>query len=145
MQTVLSHVLTQNHKQLLETLFHEADTHGNGVLNKDELKTLLNNHHDDFGLSRKEIRMLFTQADVNQDGEVDYSKFIPACVELICIIQAKNAAHQLRIEREGTAKQEADYYLRGKSAPEMENMMRLAFEATDQDGNGTLDPVCVCL
>ena len=130
--------MAHTHKQLLETLFYEADSDGNGALDEKEFKTLMYDH--DFGLSRKEIRILFTQADVNSDGQVDYAEFIPACVELIGIILAKNAAQKSRIEREETAKQESYSYLRGKSAAEMENMMKHVFKAADQDGNGTLDP-----
>jgi len=123
---------------LLEKIFVEADTDGNGTLDKKEFRVLMTSH--DFGLSRKEIKILFTQADVNGDGLVDYAEFIPAAVQLISILRARKAAEQTRFEREETARCTAEYFVRGMSAPELEYMMRSAFDVADADENGTLDP-----
>jgi len=135
----LSNLKHEHTTQLLEKLFLEADTDGNGTLDEKEFKVLMTSH--DFGLSRKDIKILFTQADVNGDGSVDYAEFIPAAVELISIIRARKAAEQTRFEREETARGSVEeYFVRGMSAPELEHMMRSAFDVADADGNGTLDP-----
>lgn len=123
--------------EMLTKLFLKGDVDGNGVLDAKEFKKLLN--ESDLGLSQKEIKILYTQADLNEDGAVEYREFIPACVQLIGVLKAKASAEQAAISKEIEAREIADYYIRGMSAQEVEAMMGVAFQMADKDGNGFLD------
>ena len=126
--------------ELVETLtqlFLRGDKDGNGVLDAKEFKKLLT--EADLGLSQKEIKLLYTQADVNADGCVEYREFIPACVELIGVIKAKESAQLAAVQKEVEAREIADYFIRGMSGQEIEAMMGTAFQIADKDGNGYLD------
>ena len=126
--------------ELVETLtqlFLRGDKDGNGVLDAKEFKKLLT--EAELGLSQKEIKLLYTQADINADGCVEYREFIPACVELIGVLKAKESAQQAAVSKEVEAREIADYFIRGMSGQEIEAMMGTAFQLADKDGNGYLD------
>ena len=120
----------------LTTLFLQADQDGNGVLDKHEFKKLM--HDADLGLTKKQIKLLYSQADMNDDGSIEYREFIPACVELILSIQAREEARQEKEMAEAEAEAEADYFFHGMSQDELEFLMREAFKAADTDESGEL-------
>jgi len=120
----------------LTTLFLQADQDGNGVLDKHEFKKLM--HDADLGLTKKQIKLLYSQADMNDDGSIEYREFIPACVELILSIQAREEARAEKEALEAEAEMEADYFFHGMSMEEMEYLIRQAFTAADTDGSGEL-------
>ena len=129
-----------NEDELVETLtqlFLRGDADGNGVLDPREFKKLMQSA--DLGLSQKEVKLLYTQADINQDGCVEYREFIPAAVSLIGVLRAKEAAAQARAEKQEDARGLAEYFIRGMSAQELEWQMTAAFARADADGNGSLD------
>lgn len=121
----------------LTTLFLQADVDGNGVLDKHEFKSLM--HDANLGLTKKQIKLLYSQADMNDDGSIEYREFIPACVELILSIQAREEARMQREEAEMEAEMEAEYFFHGMSMDEIEYLIRQAFSAADADGSGELD------
>mmetsp|Transcript_54599 Transcript_54599/g.144273 ORF Transcript_54599/g.144273 Transcript_54599/m.144273 type:complete len:445 (+) Transcript_54599:15-1349(+) len=124
--------------QMLSELFVQADKDGNGVLDKKEFKRLLMDA--DLGLSKKDIKLLYAQADINQDGNIEYREFIPACVELILTLQSFVDADQLRgAEDEEVEGMASDYFYNGMSKEEIENSLREAFNEADTDGSGYLD------
>eukprot|EP00802_Teleaulax_amphioxeia_P011854 Tamp_11891.p1 GENE.Tamp_11891~~Tamp_11891.p1 ORF type:complete len:492 (+),score=144.46 Tamp_11891:135-1478(+) len=120
----------------LTTLFLQADVDGNGVLDKHEFKKLM--HDASLGLTKKQIKLLYSQADMNDDGSIEYREFIPACVELILSIQAREAARAEAEAMEAEAEAEADYFFHGMSQDELEFLIREAFKAADTDGSGEL-------
>ena len=123
--------------EMLTQLFLRGDADGNGVLDPREFKKLMQSA--DLGLSQKEVKLLYTQADINQDGCVEYREFIPAAVSLIGVLRAKEAAAQARAEKQEDARGLAEYFIRGMSAQELEWQMTAAFARADADGNGSLD------
>jgi len=120
----------------LTTLFLQADQDGNGVLDRHEFKRLM--HDADLGLTKKQIKLLYSQADMNADGSIEYREFIPACVELILSIQAREEARAAKEEMEADAEAEAEYFFHGMSMEEVEYLIRQAFIAADTDGSGEL-------
>jgi len=77
-------------EQHLATLFHEADTNSDGVLQPKEFLELLVN--SGLGLPAELVLDLFLAADVNQDGVIQYEEFVPAMVGLICGIKLAREA-----------------------------------------------------
>ena len=64
----------------LTTMFLQADVDGNGVLDKKEFKSLMLNA--DLGLSKQQIKLLYSQADLQDNASIQYREFIPACIGL---------------------------------------------------------------
>jgi len=124
--------------EYLTNLFLESDKDGNGVLDKHEFKRLMQSA--DLGLSKKQIKFLYAEADINDDGTIEYREFIPACVELVMTMQARATARQeLEHEEEEAQAAAADYFFHGMSKDELEFMLRTSFEQADKDGSGALD------
>uniref|UniRef100_A0A7S4NVP2 EF-hand domain-containing protein n=1 Tax=Guillardia theta TaxID=55529 RepID=A0A7S4NVP2_GUITH len=120
--------LQQEHLvEYLTDIFVKSDEDGNGVLDKREFKTLLQNAN--LGLTKKQIKLLYSQADMNEDGLIQYREFIPACIELISSIQARKETQQQVEEAEQSAAEAAENYVfRGIPREEIEVMVREAFD-----------------
>eukprot|EP00960_Hanusia_phi_P040067 754228-Hanusia_phi.AAC.1 len=113
--------------EYLTDIFVKSDEDGNGVLDKHEFKILLQNAN--LGLTKKQIKLLYSQADMNEDGLIQYREFIPACVELISSIQArKDTQQQVRDAEQSAAEAAEDYVFRGIPREEIEAMIRESFE-----------------
>ena len=65
----------------LKQLFSIADENGDGVLEPDELKTLL--QLCGFDLSAKEIEDFVNAADTNHDGVIEYDEFVPVATKML--------------------------------------------------------------
>ena len=61
----------------------------------------------DLGLSASDIQVLYTQADVNDDGCVEYREFIPASVDLIRVLRAQEAARESKEQQRADALMQA--------------------------------------
>lgn len=124
--------------EYLTHLFLESDKDGNGVLDKQEFKRLMQSA--DLGLSKKQIKFLYAEADINDDGTIEYREFIPACVELVMTMQARaNTRAQAEEEEAEAHTAAADYFFHGMSKEELEHMLRQSFDEADKDHSGQLD------
>ena len=65
----------------LKQLFSIADENGDGVLEPDELRTLLK--LCGFDLSAKEIEDFVNAADTNHDGVIEYDEFVPVATKML--------------------------------------------------------------
>ena len=68
-------------EQYFKGLFLIADANGDGVLQPDELKKLL--QLCGFDLSAKEIHTFVKEADTNGDGVIEYSEFVPLAAKML--------------------------------------------------------------
>merc|ERR1719238_2045310 len=68
-------------ERYLQKLFAVADTNGDGVLQPEEFKRLL--ELSGFNFSKAQVRQLLSQADVNNDGVIEYDEFIPVALALM--------------------------------------------------------------
>ena len=71
----------------MQQLFTQFDDDGNGTLDPEEFQRALNSA--DLGLSRKEINMLLGEADVNDDGCIEYDEFVPVAFRVL-VDRARN-------------------------------------------------------
>ena len=74
-------------------VFTEFDKDKNGALDVWEFKDVLRSTALD--LSKKEIREIIPEADVDGDGKVDYHEFVPIFHELVGAIKSKMEAREL--------------------------------------------------
>ena len=68
-------------EQYFKGLFSIADANGDGVLQPDELKTLLG--LCGFALSAEEIAQFVSEADTNHDGVIEYDEFVPVATKML--------------------------------------------------------------
>jgi Ca2+-binding EF-hand superfamily protein len=121
----------------LIALFHEADTDGSGALSLQEFKVLLK--RADLGLDTTEVMRLMAEADVNSDGQIDYSEFVPLAVELVQGITAKKEAQEVAKQQEVRAREAAnEYMLHGMSKDALSQVILDVFKKADKDNSGSL-------
>ena len=59
----------------------QADADGNGWLSRAEFRAALVGAN--MGLTRKDINLMLSECDVNQDGAIEYKEFVPVALELL--------------------------------------------------------------
>ncbi|EGB04454.1 hypothetical protein AURANDRAFT_9494, partial [Aureococcus anophagefferens] len=62
-------------QELLLKMFQESDDNGNGSLSYDEFYQLMEDA--DLGLNHSELQLLMSEADENDDQEINYNEFMP--------------------------------------------------------------------
>ena len=118
--------------------FLRYDVDGNGTLDRDEFKALLQDA--ELGLSKKEMRAVMQEADENDDGVLEYAEFVPVMVEIIHGMQARaSAVESAEMDAQEARKSVQMHLLHGMPREELENMMRNVFTSADADGSGYLD------
>lgn len=68
-------------EEVMKRVFEAADENGNGELSMEEFRKCLKSA--ELGLTRKEINLLLSECDTNQDGAVSYNEFVPLCFNLL--------------------------------------------------------------
>jgi len=90
-------------------------------------------------LSKRELTQLLAEADVNNDGEIDYAEFVPLAVELVQGACARAEQADASEEAEAAARVDAEtFMLHGMDRAELEKMMMTIFQKADTDGSGSL-------
>eukprot|EP00742_Colponemidia_sp_Colp-10_P000665 GILJ01000724.1.p1 GENE.GILJ01000724.1~~GILJ01000724.1.p1 ORF type:complete len:441 (+),score=78.51 GILJ01000724.1:39-1361(+) len=86
-EEILLHGLPSDELELvLQNVFKSADKDNSGFLSREEFRECMNNA--DLGFTRKEINILLSEIDENQDGLISYEEFIPICLEVLTRILA---------------------------------------------------------
>jgi len=120
-------------------VFTEFDKDKNGALDVWEFKDVLRSTALD--LSKKEIREIISEADVDGDGKVDYHEFVPIFHELVGAIKSKMEARELHDAAAKVRREEMEMmFVKGMTREELDATLRAAFDSADADGNGVLDP-----
>lgn len=123
---------------MLRQMFEEADTDGSGSLDLNEFKNLMN--MAELPLSKKEMRAVMAEADVNNDGEVNYAEFLPLAIEIVQGLYAREDLRASEEAEEEEAREAAqDMLVHGMSREELQQMMKAIFEKADKDESGALD------
>jgi len=115
-------------------LFALADTDDNGVLDPREFHNLL--VKSGLGFNDRLIRKVLMEADLNKDGFIEWSEFVPVMLEIVDAHRVKSH----RDEDEAAARAAAEEYVYTQAPKEQieRSMMKMFFEA-DVDNNGVLD------
>jgi len=125
-------------KELLASMFKEADGDGSGKLSLSEFQEVLK--MADLGLPAKEAKKVFLSADLDDSGEIEWQEFVPVAVELVQAMYARMDAAAAAAEDEEMARQEAhEYLVHGMSKEEVESVMSEIFHKADVDGSGSLE------
>ena len=73
--------------EFLSQMFLEADMDGSGSLERDEFFELLQDA--DLGISAAELHLVLSEADEDDDGEIDYVEFLPVAIDLVQSFKAR--------------------------------------------------------
>jgi len=120
-------------EEYLVTLFANADVNESGFLGVHELRDLLRSA--DFGLTRLQIHTILAEAEYNEDGKADYTKFAPTAAKMIYSMLDVDT----QLERHAAVQTlTAEYMFNGKSEEELAAALLDIFAAADADGSGIL-------
>ena len=119
----------------LKQLFSIADENGDGVLEPDELKTLL--QLCGFDLSAKEIEDFVNAADTNHDGVIEYDEFVPVATKML---KSKNKKIKKRRKKEKKKIKKALPHASKFKAADLDKYVHDLFAIGDTNGDGVLEP-----
>jgi len=121
----------------LRKRFLQADKDRNGVLSQKEFAELLRD--SGLGLSKKTFRRIMAAIDLQDDGFVEYSVFVPVLIDIIQSARVLEKNRDNRVEEEATARQTAAAYLmEGLPREGLESNLASMFAEGDADSNGCL-------
>lgn len=66
---------------MLRGIFASADSNGNGTLSRKEFTSCLKNAK--LGLTRKDINLLLSEVEMDENGEISYQSFLPLCFNML--------------------------------------------------------------
>jgi len=141
---LVSNLSTEELAETLESIFVQADTDGNGTLDKDEFRNCL--EQTELGLTPDVVNALAAKVDFDADGLISYHEFAPLCYDLL--VETVNmeiqrseveAAEDAFVEQARMLEAEEEMY-RGMSSEEIEQLVVEIFEAVDTGGTGELNP-----
>jgi len=121
---------------LFSQMFMAADVDGSGALSRQEFRSVLS--MAEFNLSEREVAAIMAEADVNGDGEVNFSEFVPLAVDLVTSMYARMDAADARDREAEEMEMAAVEMLRGRPREEIEAIMTQMFQEADADGSGSL-------
>jgi Ca2+-binding EF-hand superfamily protein len=122
-------------------MFRAADADESGFLDRGEFKALFQQLQATLHLSKRDVRRLWAEADLDHDGRIVYGEFVPLAVDIIQSIYATMETAAEADEREEKAVEESMSLLHGMPQEELEALMGECFRRADADGNGYLDHV----
>lgn len=120
-EDMLLHGLSkQELEALMMRVFQKADKDRSGALDTTEFKECLK--AAELGLTRKDINLIMSQVDANNDGVITYEEFVPVCFQvLIERFKDEILTSDILSNHEG-----------------LQGLLLEAFEAADPDGTGHL-------
>jgi len=141
---LVSNLSTEELAETLESIFVQADTDGNGTLDKDEFRNCL--EQTELGLTPDVVNALAAKVDFDADGLISYHEFAPLCYDLLVeVVNMEIQRGEVEAAEDAFVKQarmleaEEEMY-RGMSSEEIEQLVVEIFEAVDTGGTGELNP-----
>jgi len=120
---------------IIQDLFHKYDGDGNGYLDPTEFKKLMNDLQQRMDFPPDEVYRFLAEADMNEDGMIEYEEFIPLALQFVQGMYAKKRLEQHMVDVDQHAE---DLLVHGMSRDELTELVGSIFERMDQDGSGTL-------
>lgn len=122
-------------EELVNDLFVEYDQDGSGYLDPKEFKNLMNDFSERVQMPKDEIYRFLAEADMNEDGKIQWSEFVPIA---LTIIQALHAQKKLYAQQDKMAQAAEDFLVHGMSREELTLVMTDIFHRIDNNGSGSI-------
>ena len=132
-------------EETLRTIFVEADTNQDGTLSREELGALMLSA--ELKLKPDDVAVLFERVDVDGDGRLKYSEFVPLAVEVVQALRLRALNAQVQRQRRSEAEMCARLTLHGYTREALTEQLVASFKAFDANGDGSLsrDEFATCL
>jgi Ca2+-binding EF-hand superfamily protein len=122
-------------EMIVQDLFRKYDFDGNGYLDPTEFKSLMNDLQQRMEFPPDEVYRFLAEADMNEDGMIEYEEFIPLALQ---IVQGMYAKKRLEQHMTNVNQHAEDLLVHGMSRDELTELVGSIFERMDADGSGTL-------
>jgi len=122
-------------ESIIQDLFHKYDSDANGYLDPTEFKSLMSDLQQRMDFPPDEIFRFLAEADMNEDGMIEYEEFIPLALQIVQGMYAKKRLEQHITDIDQHAE---DLLVHGMSRDELTELVGSIFERMDTDGSGTL-------
>eukprot|EP00397_Hematodinium_sp_SG-2012_P027692 GEMP01029112.1.p1 GENE.GEMP01029112.1~~GEMP01029112.1.p1 ORF type:complete len:437 (+),score=96.79 GEMP01029112.1:177-1487(+) len=120
---------------LVRELFVQYDKDQSGYLDLKEFKTLFDDFRERVRMPQDEIYRFLAEADMNEDGNIQYDEFIPIAIQ---IIQTLFAQKKINAQQDEVDQAAGSYLVHGMSEEEITQVTRDIFQRMDTDKTGTL-------
>merc|ERR1719199_1612652 len=120
---------------IIQDLFHKYDNDSNGYLDPSEFKSLMNDLQQRMDFPPDEVFRFLAEADMNEDGMIEYEEFIPLALQIVQGMYAKKRLEQHVADIDQHAE---DLLVHGMSRDELTELVSSIFERMDSDGSGHL-------
>jgi calcium-dependent protein kinase len=130
--------------QGLQELFKSFDTNNDGVISLDELRAGLREHSTGMKITDDEVRFVLQEADIGGSGDIDYSEFIAATVNLALLEREDVMAklfEEIDLDHSGTLTVEEIEAALARVVPDgVQHQQVLEFvRMADTNGDGVID------
>lgn len=122
-------------EQIIQDVFQKYDQDGNMYLDPNEFKNLMEDLQQRLEFPKEEILRFLAEADMNDDGVIQYQEFIPIAVQ---IIQSMYAKKQLQYEKARLEQKAEELLVHGMTREELTDVISYLFQRIDQDQSGVL-------
>lgn len=120
---------------IIQDLFQKYDQDNNQFLDPGEFKALMEDLRQRLDFPKDQIYLFLAEADMNQDGNIEYEEFIPLALQ---IIQGMYAKKRLEQHISDVGQHAEDLLVHGMSRQELTELVGSIFERMDQDQSGQL-------
>jgi calmodulin len=131
-------------EEYFRQLFAIADTNQNGVLEKNEVATLL--QLTGFKFDKATVTELVEMADLNGDGTIDYDEFVPTMINLLNEAPSAGAYSGVKAALRGASRIDDEDDADGPldfdefDDEQQERYFKRLFQIGDVNGDGVLEP-----
>lgn len=122
-------------ESIIQDLFGKYDADGNGFLDPMEFKSLMEDLQTRLDFPPDDMLRFLAEADMNDDGMIEYKEFIPLALE---IIQGMYAKKKLEQHMSSVEQHAEDLLVHGMSREELTGLVQNIFERMDEDQSGVL-------
>lgn len=122
--------------EVLTQMFKSGDVNGSGHLDRDEFFGLLRDA--ELGISEPELHMVLSEADEDDDGNINYVEFLPIAIDLVQSFRARREAQREYREQHGEVSEEALKLLYSGHVEDLVKKLDRAFKSADVANLGIL-------
>jgi len=122
-------------EEIVQNLFTEYDRDHNGYLDAKEFRELMNDFSSRVSMPKDEIYRFMAEADMDDDGKIQYAEFVPVA---LTIIQTLHAQKRMYSQDEVVTQAAEDYLVHGMTETELTGIMTDIFQKMDISQTGRL-------